>query len=201
MLHTIRSENNSVMKRTVKQVIFFIITGVVGFGLLGCAGLPTPNSPQDTLLILPVDTDKQTVGTYFGKYRLHIKSRNEGIERIWTITPYGNYAKLTDLPPGSYTIDRVTFSYEKADKKGSEQDIDYRFTLEPGSVTVLPLVFLYDFYRDDTESDRYWMRGRLAEIDREIAERVGADLKRQENFDRWKVSVATKRNDMFESLF
>ena len=53
----------------------------------------------------------------------------------------------------------------------------------------------------DTESDKYWMRGRLAEIDREIAQRVAADLERQENFDRWKVSVATKRNDMFESLF
>jgi len=105
--------------------------------------------------------DKQTVGTYFGKYRLYIKSRNDVIEKIWTITPYGDYAKLTDLP----------------------------------------LVFLYDFYRDDTESDKYWMRGRLAEIDREIAQRVAADLERQENFDRWKVSVATKRNDMFESLF
>ncbi len=155
----------------------------------GCAGLPAPETAEDTMLVIPVFLDKSTGGQTYGKYRIDIELLGVyGVVERVLLAPTTSWEIVTGLPPGEYVITSRTFIYDDTRKEGSTAKVGRVFDLEPGAVTVLPHVALYSFQEANLSGTRLSMWIEFPPITGDQAMTVMEKLQRKGTFENWRLS-------------
>lgn len=162
-------------------------SAVIGI-VCGCASFPAPESPDDSLLLVPVGVEKSTDGEWYGEYRIFVsKYGTNEVVTTFRPTPGARYALVDGLEPGRYYISQDHFRYDRGSTAtGTTRNLRIPFSLRPGEVTVLGVRFVYIMEASDTpgwiQMNRRWDRVTVEEYDalREHLRGLG-------NADKWEI--------------
>lgn len=115
-----------------KSLVLLIILSLV---LASCASMkvPIPEDDQATQLVVRVKTETVDQFGFFASYKVLLDNGGS-----FLITPAEGYAHIKSLTPGSYRITGRQAYYKDTGKYGSNVDLNIPFTLEPGTITILP---------------------------------------------------------------
>lgn len=180
----------------------------------GCTTLPAPEAENDTALAIPVTFeitddhyDRSALGddSPSGYYLLAIRRVGDGVFYRAVRLYAGSGVKIvTGIPPGEYYFDRYRFHHKRQMELGAglrenprgeggpSGELEARFSLRGGEITVSPLHF--HITMDRIGEERY--DNRLSLDVRETAPDVHAKtveaVSGYESFPRWSVKSSAK---------
>ncbi len=137
----------------MRKVIAILLLGIL---FMGCASMPTPKTGQETLVLIPLDYQRDRGIASFGNYILVIADKNseQEVARI-KVENDAEYIFSSALPPGDYYVKGGLFKFNSAsnvDGKMFEFKKDYcKFTTEPGKITVTSTGFQIIIARGEKE--------------------------------------------------
>jgi hypothetical protein len=174
---------------TVTATVGAIVVLVLG----GCATLPGPRGESDTALVIPVVREGDEAGrSPLGYLEVAItRSGDPGFRYTTRIDADTEVAIVTGLEPGRYWIESYRLRYHRGGTDGSVREIRERFVLEPGALTVAPVMFTLRRHLPEGES-RSRLQTRYGETTARARERTLALLEEEDpgSFARWRVLSA-----------
>ncbi len=164
-----------------------LVAAVAAVLLVSCASLQAPDQGNRTLLVVSVPARRTSYSGFPLAYELGLA----GSARTVPLNVGSGLTICAELPPGTYTIDRI---YALAGPQISgglytgpvEPDSigPWRFTLETGEITILPVALAVTV--EPFGSDSHVQRVVPEPVDRG---QVLARLDRIPGFDRWRVAA------------
>lgn len=176
---------------TLRGIVAATAVGVVLVLVLGgCATLPAPRGGNDTALVIPIAREGDDAGRPPAGY-LEIsitRSGDPGFRYTTVIEADTRVSVVTGLEPGRYWIESYRLRYRRGGSDGSVREIRERFVLEPGALTVAPVMFTLRRHLPEGES-RSRLQTRYSETTTRSRERTLALLEEEDpgNYARWRV--------------
>jgi len=173
-----------------KKAIVLACTAFLSFAFLsGCSSFPKHDKENEALLIVPIKFIKHTSAHLFGKYHIKVQSASDtSITVDIPIDPTETYHVVQGLVEGEYKVTEIYFQYDSNSRKANSQNVDWGFTLQAGSVTIVPATFQYTQY---IEGSTYYYKGEWTPLTSDKLTAMLEDLSRKENFGSWKLSDRT----------
>ena len=141
-------------KIDIKKLLIFL--SVLTLIISSCKTVPAPESMMDTMLIIPIEIEKENSRDWFGKYRISITDASTKEIVVTKPLPIRNsYTIITGLEPGKYYISKDQFVYDSSKRLGSSVDTKINFELFLNRITVLNKEFIYRM-KENKHMDRRW---------------------------------------------
>lgn len=173
-----------------------LIFAFVGL-LLSCTSFPSPKSGDDTLLIIPVSTSRETSEQFFENCEVRIVRVGDYWETLYQIDPNSHYGMIEGLPPGQYAIREVAAKYKDGGTAWAKK-ADIEFSLIPNCITILPQEFFFRIIeipkKDKPGEFIYQMSLSWGDLRQSTAKKLLKRLLEEENYQFWELSENTKEN-------
>ena len=160
-------------------IVLACVATLVSCLTTGTPKLPKPRGDTDTLLLIPIATDKTAGGSPFGHYELCFK---ETAQRVDLLVKYHTFSTVRYLKSGTYTIETCQFIYEEWGHRGDKVPLNIPFTVEPNSITILPYQFMFKYYR---EGKTLWQTWDIRELNRQEINNLWQELNTYGNIELW----------------
>ena len=188
---------NAAIPRTI---LIFALFGL----LLSCTSFPSPKSGDDTLLILPVNTLRQTSVQFFGNCEVRIVRLEDYRETLYQIDPNSHYGMIEGLPPGQYAIREIAAKYKEGGTVWAKK-ADIEFSLIPNCITILPQEFFFKIIetpnKDKPGEYIYEMWVSWGDLTQSTAKKLLQRLIEEKNYPFWELSENTKENQAVSQAF
>ncbi|MFC1652117.1 TlpA family protein disulfide reductase [Planctomycetota bacterium] len=156
--------------------------------------LPKPNSYKDTLLIIPIKTQRLSFRgrpieemDFFRRFRIEIAEESSGQVTKTALVPAKDeieFVCLEGVAPGSYRISSTQLVHDNPERTVAKKSANIPFKLYPKSVTVLKWQVTYTIYGSGMRSDlQRW--DRTNDIARDI---IMNRISTVENFSKWQLA-------------
>ncbi len=163
---------------------FFILLVAVMFS--GCRTLPKPASNIDTLLIIPIATEKNSTKSWFGKYRITITNyKTKKKEKTLLLPIKDGFTQIRGLPPGIYYISESVFVYNDSSKRGGSKTAYILFSLYPNKITVLNKKFVYRLWDENRDGHTHFMNHKWYSFSAKEKEELIKSISDYKNFALW----------------
>lgn len=171
------------------RVAIAIAVGMV----VGCASLPAPEGPGDTLLIVDIlrDTaaadDEERGGSIFGHLEATLEKIDDpSVRAILQLNAAKNYEAAQGLPPGDYRVAQVVFQYQDANRPQPMEVPPGTVRIESGMLTVAPWMAVYRI-EGSSRSNRMYIA--MVEQPPEYREQLLGELSDEDSFARWRLTA------------
>lgn len=175
-----------------------IVPALLSLALVSCASLevPAPASSSSTLLVLPfvVDNRSERSGPLGFNYTYRIESIDHSTQPLTVVFKRkmpGDMLLVDSLAPGKYHLTRVgIFPAGSGDHSYAvnSYDVDQRFELAAGSITVFPISLNIDIYNSTPGRGNSTTYGRSLEpVNSAQRAEIVKTLRESPNFDSWKL--------------
>jgi len=165
--------------------------------LLSCTSFPSPKSGDDTLLIIPISTARETSQQFFGNCEVRIVRVKDYRETLYQIDPNSHYGMIEGLPPGQYAIREVAGKYKEGGTAWARK-ADIEFLLMPKCITILPQEFFFKIIEIPKKHKPYeyiyQMSLSWGDLRQSTAKKLLQRLIEEENYQLWELSENTKEN-------
>jgi hypothetical protein len=171
------------------------IVGAPLFALLaGCASLPAPGSPGDTLLVIPIELVKDVEGQPGGRIKITLVSADGLVQNVQYLSPDKQYTLVAHLPAGKYKIAEEEFIFNDPTLSlggGHKGTLGIPFELFPGKITFLEMMLTYSVRVAGpvVTTGTQWNR-----LSPQVARRVMKMLTSKDSFAAWELCERTRRN-------
>lgn len=162
--------------------------------LAGCASLPAPGSPGDTLLVIPIELVKNLDGQPGGRIKITLASADGLIQNAQSLNPARQYTLVAHLPAGKYTIAEEEFIFNDPTLSiggGHKGKLGIPFELFPGKITILEMMLTYSVRVLGPVLTTSTQWGQLSP---QVARRVVSSLASQDSFASWGLSEQSRRH-------
>jgi hypothetical protein len=123
----------------------------IALQLASCNGLPKPGGNR-AVLYIPVKAMGLSGIKIHGHFSITIKDAKTGAARLSMTIPVKNQGIIVNgLKPGNYKVNEIEFKNLDGDE-GSRRSVDIHFTLDAGTITIFPIVFVYEPSPINTDS-------------------------------------------------
>lgn len=183
------------MKKTAipRTILIFALFGL----LLSCTSFPAPKSGDDTLLIIPVSTSRETSYQFFENCEVRIVRVGDYWETLYQIDPNSHYGMIEGLSPGQYAIREIAAKYKEGGTVWAKK-ADIEFSLTPNCITILPQEFFFRIIeipkKDEPWKYTYEMSTTWGNLRQSTAKKLLQRLLEEENYPSWQLSENTKEN-------
>lgn len=172
------------MRRYILGTFNIILLVFTALFFISCAtkGLPSPENAESTLLVVNVKYET-VMKKSFLKYRLIFDNGS-----FITIYPKHGNKYISQLTPGNYKVVGFQADYLDSNKLGSRTKTNINFTLEPGKITIFPVVFNVFLKNTKMETGvdltQLISLTDLSDIQRD---EIMSQLSENETFEQWKI--------------
>jgi hypothetical protein len=173
------------MSVCAKKIAVPVMVVLISVFLVACATtrFPKIQDKSSTVLVVKKNYVKpaDVRSNYFVDYRLVFDNN-----RYIVVTSSGDYTIIKNLPPGDYRIVKRQSIYKKAwAGRGHDSNLDIRFSLKPGEITILPYQVTFALKKTRTGVSQSFSVQRISDSSYgDIVE----ELRRYENFNDWKTN-------------
>ena len=163
-----------------KMLVVSIILIVV---LSGCSSLPSPETPNSTLLVIYVAVDHESGGQPFRYYKLYMDNGEE----LAKLYASDGLVFVTNLPAGKHVVKKLK-SIHKKHVRTRESDVYIPFEMRSKSITVFPQKLKVTIRRENTKSkSTYYQYWDFIDLNSDDKDKINNLLRQQGNYKLWDI--------------
>jgi hypothetical protein len=160
---------------------------LVLLALASCTSVEKPQTPEDTLLIIPV-VFKAAPGSE--RWIWHYELEFYGLPKPVVVMPTSkHYVAVTGIPAGRYPLTRINLVPIGSNNFDNPQVLKYSapkmlIRTEAGTATLAP--FIIDSYIEETKQNWFQQRYDIRQVLEDERRVIKGELSGQENFSAWR---------------
>ncbi|UCB46532.1 MAG: hypothetical protein JSV25_03660 [Spirochaetota bacterium] len=167
-----------------KKVLWIVVSAsfVMLLAIYSCASfqLPAPRQDIQSILIIPTVKMEGPTQSHFNKFELYVKGMGEKI----LLNPRHKFTMISMLEPGEYEIYKLRIVYEDRRSEDKTYDLDVKFTLKPGYITILSSGLYWQMFSKGHKRGMYFGFG---EVPDDYRNSLISELRKDKNFHLWSV--------------